>query len=227
MELLLDTVNIPSIEKYQKIIPISGVTSNPSIVKKEGKINFFDHLKQIRKIIGTDKTLHVQVVRESTDEIIADAHAILKNVDKDVYIKIPTNKAGLAAMQILKSEGVNITATAIYSTFQGYLAIAAGADYLAPYYNRMVNADIDADLVIRRLAKKIKESGAETKILAASFHTVQQIDSALENGAAAVTFGTDMVDTGLGLATISSAVKDFSSDWYSVYGDLSIPELVN
>lgn len=225
MEILVDTVNLDEIRKYNKMLNLSGVTSNPTIIKKEGKVDFFEHLRKVREIIGPDKTLHVQAVGETAEEIIADAHHVLKEIDQQVYIKIPTNEQGLEAMKILKREGVHITATAIYTVFQGELAIAAGADYLAPYYNRMLNMNIDAPQVIAELAHAISMSASQTKILAASFHNVAQVTAAIKNGAQAVTIGTDVVASGLNAPMIAAAVTDFEKDWVALYGDQTIADL--
>lgn len=225
MEILVDTVNLDEIEKYNKMLNLTGVTSNPTIIKKEGKVNFFEHLKKVRGIIGPDKTLHVQAVGESAEEIIADAHRVLKEIDQQVYIKIPTNEAGLEAMKLLKREGVHITATAIYTVFQGELAIAAGADYLAPYYNRMLNMNIAPAQVIGELANAIAMSQSNTKILAASFHNVAQVTDAIKYGAQAVTIGTDVIASGLNAPMIATAVADFKNDWVSLYGNQTIASL--
>ncbi|RRK10085.1 fructose-6-phosphate aldolase [Lactiplantibacillus garii] len=218
MEFLLDTVHIDDIKKYAGIIPLSGVTSNPSIVKKEGKIDFFKHMRAIREIIGDQATFHIQAVGQTTEAMVEDAHTILKNVDDNVYVKIPTNEAGLAAIKQLKAEDVNVTATAIYTKFQGYLAMSAGADYLAPYYNRMVNMNINADEVIGELSTQIMRENSRTKILAASFHTVQQVNSAFEMGAQAATMSADIFKTALTAPAIGAAVNDFTADWESLYG---------
>lgn len=218
LEFLLDTIHLDDIKKFNQIIPLSGVTSNPTIVRKEGKVPFFEHMRQVRSIIGDDASLHIQVVGQTTDEMVQDAHAILNGVDKNVFIKIPSNQAGLAAIKILKKENVNITATAIYTKFQGYLALSAGADYLAPYYNRMVNMNINADEVIQELAKAIDRNHSTTKILAASFHTVQQVNSAFEMGAQAATMGVDILETALSAPAIGAAVDNFTTDWESIYG---------
>lgn len=225
MEFLLDTSDLTAIKKYLDIIPLSGVTTNPSIIKKGGKVDFFAHLRQIREILGPQRTFHVQVVGTTTDQMVADAHTVRDKVGEDVYIKVPTNEAGLAAMKLLKKDGFKITATAIYTTFQGYLAIEAGADYLAPYYNRMVNMNIDPAHVIAALTKQIAASHSDAKVLAASFHTVEQVDSSIENGAQAVTMGPDILATGLGLSVISGAINDFTQDCQSVYGDTTIADL--
>lgn len=225
MEFLLDTANIDDIKKYQEIIPLSGVTTNPSIIKKEGKADFFDRLAQIKQLIGDKRSLHVQVVATTTEGIVADAHAVLAKLGKDVYIKIPVNQAGLAAIKILKKENVRITATSIYTELQGFLAIAAGADYLAPYYNRMENNNVDANKVISDLNQVINHEQRNTKILAASFHTVSQITSAIANGAQAVTVAPSFIAEGLESHLITDAISDFTSDWESIFGKTTISTL--
>lgn len=80
MKYLLDTANLDAIRYYTDIFPIAGVTSNPSIVKKEGKIDFFAHMNEIRSIIGMDKTLHIQVTALDTDGMLRDAETILNKV---------------------------------------------------------------------------------------------------------------------------------------------------
>ncbi|UQS81906.1 fructose-6-phosphate aldolase [Bombilactobacillus folatiphilus] len=225
MEFLLDTSDLQAIQKYSTIIPLSGVTTNPSIIKKGGKVDFFARMKQIKQMLGPERTFHIQVVGTTTAEMVADAQTIRQEIGADVYVKVPTTAAGLAAMQILKADGFGITATAIYTEFQGFLATAAGADYLAPYYNRMVNMNINADQVIADMAQQIKQCGAKTKILAASFHTVQQVNAALVHGAQAVTMGPEILDTGLGVSAISAAVNDFTKDWQSIYGNTTIATL--
>ncbi|EPU36246.1 fructose-bisphosphate aldolase, partial [Streptococcus agalactiae MRI Z1-039] len=144
MEFLLDTLNLEAIKKWHHILPLAGVTSNPTIAKKEGDIHFFQRIRDVRKIIGREASLHVQVVAKDYQGILDDAAKIRQETDDDIYIKVPVTPDGLAAIKTLKTEGYNITATAIYTSMQGLLAISAGADYLAPYFNRMENLDIDA-----------------------------------------------------------------------------------
>ena len=139
MEFMLDTANIADIKKFEKIIPLAGVTSNPSIVKNEGNIEFFSHMKQIRQIIGDDKSLHVQVVATDYEGMLKDAETILAKIDKNVFVKVPVSEEGLKVIKELKKRGVNVTATAIYTKFQAYLVIAAGADYIAPYFLSLIH----------------------------------------------------------------------------------------
>lgn len=219
MEFMLDTANIEDIKKYEKIIPLAGVTSNPSIVKNEGSIEFFSHMKQIREIIGDDKSLHVQVVATDYEGMLKDAETILAKIDKNVFVKVPVSEEGLKVIKELKKRGVNVTATAIYTKFQAYLAIAAGADYIAPYFNRMENLNIDSREAIAEMAKEISRTNSQTKILAASFKNVGQVNAALENGAQSATMGVDIIKSAFAMPSIEKAVVDFTSDWETSFGE--------
>lgn len=219
MEFMLDTANIEDIKRYERIIPLAGVTSNPSIVKNEGNIEFFSHMKQIREIIGDDKSLHVQVVATDYEGMIKDAETILAKIDKNVFVKVPVSEEGLKVIKELKKRGVNVTATAIYTKFQAYLAIAAGADYIAPYFNRMENLNIDPREAIAEMAKEISRTNSQTKILAASFKNVGQVNDALENGAQSATMGVDIIKSAFAMPSIEKAVVDFTSDWETSFGE--------
>ncbi len=222
MEFLLDSLNLEAIKKWQEILPLAGVTSNPSIAKKEGKIDFFQRLKEVRRIIGLDASLHVQVVAKDYQGILRDAQKIRRETDEQIYIKIPVTPDGLAAIKTLKTQGYNITATAIYTTMQGLLAISAGADYLAPYYNRMENLSIDSGQVIKELAQAIERMGSSSKILAASFKNVAQVTNALAQGAQTVTAGPDVFEAAFAMPSIDKAVADFAADWQACQGKDSI-----
>lgn len=219
MEFLLDTANLEEIKKYVEILPLAGVTTNPSIIKKEGKIDFFEHMKEIRSIIGKERSLHVQVVSQDYDGMMEDAKAILENIDKDVYVKVPVTEDGLKAMKALKKLNVNITATAIYTKFQANLAIAAGADYIAPYFNRMQNLNIDPVDTISSMVKEIERTNSATKVLAASFKNVSQVNEACDCGAQSATMGVDIIESALAMPSIQKAVTDFATDWESIYGE--------
>lgn len=222
MKLIVDTANIEKIKEYLTYLPVDGVTTNPSILKKEGNIDFVEHMKEIRSLIGPDKSLHIQTIASDYEGMVKDARRIVELIDKDVYIKIPVSKAGLAAIKTLKSEGFNITATAIYSEIQALLATELGADYLAPYVNRMSNLNTDPYEVINNVAYNIANTNSDTRILAASFKNVDQVLKAVQAGSTHVTVGADVVDLFLANANIDKAVTDFGNDWNSVHGNFEI-----
>jgi TalC/MipB family fructose-6-phosphate aldolase len=217
MEFLFDTANIEDIKKCGECYPYTGITSNPGIIKAAGKIDFFPHFREIRTIIGFDRTLHIQTVAADCKGILREANTILSNVDEKVYIKIPVTDEGLMAIQALKKRGVSVTATAIYSKIQGFMAISAGADYIAMYYNRMENMDINAADTVSAFAEMISR-GFSTKILGASFKNISQVNNALVFGAHAVTVQPALLRDALNLPVVQKAVEDFAGDWKSVFG---------
>lgn len=225
MEYLLDTANLKDIETYQSYFPITGVTSNPSIVKKEGKIDFFSHMKEIRSLIGIEKSLHIQVTATDTKGMLQDADIILSKVDNGVFIKVPVTLEGIQVIKELKKQKVNITATAIYTKQQGFLAMEAGADYIAPYYNRMENSSIDPKEVISSFAAMIDRYSYKTKILAASFKNAGQVDQAFLAGAQSATMDPNILADALKMPSILKAVEDFSKDWKDTFGDKLIYNL--
>ena len=225
MEYLFDTANIAEIKKYSEFYPITGVTTNPSIIFQNGKIEFFNHFRELRNVISSDRTLHIQTVSQDADGILADAEAILEKIDNKVFIKIPVTEQGLKAIQLLKKKNVRVTGTAIYTKVQALTALEAGADYLAMYYNRMEAMDIDPCDVISTTALMIDKYGYNAKILGASFKNMGQVNKAFESGAQAVTIQPSMLHSALLLPDIQKAVDSFSSDWKSLYGEVTISEL--
>ena len=219
MEFIIDTVNLEEIKEAVEYLPIVGVTSNPSIVKKTNPQDFFEHMKEIRKIIGQERSLHIQVISTDCDTIIKEAHRILKEIDDKVYIKVPVSYEGIKAIKLLKEEGINVTATAVYDLMQAYMALEAKADYIAPYVNRIGNLGADPFELINELSNQIMMDGYESKIVAASFKGVQQVKDALNNGAQAVTVPVEVLKQIFANPNIEKAVNDFNQDWYSMYGD--------
>ena len=213
MEFMLDTVNLAEIKKWAQILPLAGVTSNPTIIKREGELDFFEHLKKVRELIGPQPSLHVQVVAKDTAGMVAEAKKLQAELGGNLYIKIPVTQEGLVAIKQLKQADFKVTATAIYTTMQGLLALEAGADYLAPYYNRMENLDTDPVALIAQLASAREKSTQKGKILAASFKNASKVTKARGAGAQAVTAGSDIYAASLADPAIAKAVSDFAIDW--------------
>ena len=223
MEFLLDTANVEEISKYNEIYDITGVTSNPTIISRE-KGEFFPILYKIKEIIG-NKQLHVQVTGNTCEEMLKEAETIVKNIDKAVYIKVPTNEEGIKTMKKLKESGFNVTATAIYTVQQAVMAASIGADYAAPYFNRMCNNNYNAPEAIAEMAKMYKMYNKSTKLLAASFKNTNQIMQALSSGAQAVTASPELYTMMFESPLIESAISKFDQDWTELYGDKRIYKL--
>ncbi len=225
MELILDTANLDLIKEAVETYPVSGLTTNPSIISKEKRTDLFPLLREIRAILGRERTLHVQVTRPDCQGMLKEAEALRRNIDEDVYIKTPVSKEGLKAIGIMAREGFNVTGTAIYTTIQGELAAMAGAKYLALYYNRMLNLDIDADKVFRETADAIAQAGLDCKIVGASFKNIMQVTNVFADGATAVTVPPELLDAAFANPSIDLAVRNFGKDWAKVYGERGIDEL--
>lgn len=223
MEILLDTANIEQIKKYVDLYEITGVTSNPTIISRE-HAEFWPLLTEIKKIIG-DRQLHVQVTGETWEEMVKEAECVQSKLGKDTYIKVPTTEQGICAMKHLKATGSHVTATAVYTTQQAMMAASVGADYVAPYFNRMNNLNVDSRKVIGDMVQLFRMHNKSTKILAASFKNTEQVMDAFTVGAQAVTVSVDLLTTMVENAIIDFAVENFKKDWIKTYGDKKIYEL--
>lgn len=219
MEYMLDTVCLNSIEKYMNVVPIKGITSTPSIIKREGKIDFIPHMKRTLEIIGDDRTLHMQVVAKELEGMIDDAKRIWNQIGEEVYVKIPASKAGLNALSILKKEHANcrITTSAVYTKLQAFLALESGADYVAVYTNRSENIGIDPFDIISSATEYTKRNALNGKIMASSIKNAMQITEAIESGADAVTFSPAILEDFFDLAATKQAIEHFTSDWENLY----------
>jgi TalC/MipB family fructose-6-phosphate aldolase len=219
MEFLLDSADIKEIGICIDRFPITGVTTNPSILKLEGKVDFFPHLRAIRELIGPERSLHVQVIASGWEGMVREGEIIREKIDEGVFIKVPLTEEGLKAMGILQKKGAGITATAVYSKIQGFLALARGASFIAPYYNRMESAGIDPRDLIRSLREQIGPS--PVKILAASFKNITQAVNALSAGAHAVTLPPGLLHEALRIPAVEKALADFDADWRAFHPPIS------
>lgn len=217
MKILIDDANLDKIKAIYDMYPVDGVTCNPTILKKE-KGQPYQVLRSIREYIGQDAHLHVQVVANNAEEMIKEAIHICQVLGENTFIKIPVIPEGLKAMKILSQSGFHLTGTAIYSAMQGYLAAKAGAEYVAPYVNRMDNLGYDGIEVSKQLNTMIKSAGLSTKVLAASFKNNYQIQELCVAGIDAVTISTDLIHTLASNPTITHAVDTFTKDFESLCG---------
>ena len=225
MKYMLDTVDKEEIRSCIRTMPISGVTSNPSIIKKFGIVDFFPWFNSLREILGPQRSLHVQVTAPDADEMFREAETIQEKIGAGTYVKVPVNEAGLEAIKRMKKAEIPVTATGIYTKTQAFMALEAGADYLAMYYNRMESLEINAFDTFAATAQMIDRYGYKAEILGASFKNIAQVNSAFEAGAQAVTVTPAILKDALRLPFISQCIETFASDWRSLYGDISISDL--
>lgn len=224
MEFILDSADTEKIRLCADMLPIGGVTTNPSILKKAQDKDIWTLLERIKSLIP-GKLLHVQVTAVECEEMLREAETLRARFGAEVAVKVPVTAQGLKCIRALKSEGYTVTATAIYSLSQAYLAVAAGADWLAPYYNRMETLGTDAAELVRTLRVSIDRENSRTKILAASFHREEQVIAALSAGAHAVTAQPDMYLSMLSAPAVEDALRRFDGDWTALTGGRRLFEL--
>ena len=218
--LMLDTANLDEIAVSLKTLPATGVTTNPTILLREGKIDVYSHLSAIKELCGKGKCLHVQVMSDDTDTMIKEAHHILERLGNDeIYIKIPATEQGIAAIKVLSAQGIKVTATAVFSVYQGMMAALAGAEYIAVYFNRLQKQGGYPDEVIHQLRGFIDDTGSSAKILAASFKTPAQVVSVFECGAHSATVDPSVLLEGLSAAITEQAVANFARDTAALCGE--------
>ena len=225
MRLILDTANLKDITYFNRYYPIEGVTTNPSILAKEGG-DVLKLLYRIREIIGQEKELHVQVMETESENMVEEAKLIVDALGKNTFVKIPVTDEGLLATRQLSSEGYGITVTAILSAAQAMLAANSGAAYVAPYVSRLENLCDDGVGCVADIAKVFAASETKTQILAASFKTVRQVLDVATVGCHAATVGSDVMRALLRHTTTDSSIKGFADDWAAAFGTQTLREIL-
>ncbi|WP_232699595.1 fructose-6-phosphate aldolase [Brevibacillus daliensis] len=215
---MLDTANLKQIERAFDLYPMAGVTTNPSIIAKE-KTDFLSHLKEIRRIIGEDSLLHAQSLGRKAEDIVEEALYMQENVGGNFYVKIPVIPEGIKAMKMLNKKGVKITATAIFTAEQAHIASVSGAEFVAPYVNRLDNMGANGVQVVEHIVTLFKEHQLDTKVLAASFKNVQQVLHVALAGGHSVTVTAEIMDNLLKHPMTDWSVDQFVQDWENVYGE--------
>lgn len=218
---ILDTADLAAIKHCNEFYPLSGVTTNPSIIAKE-KGDFWQILKEIRGVIGNDKMLHVQTVQTTAKKMVEEAKLIKEKIGGDIYIKIPIGEEGLKAVPMIKNLGIGVTMTAIFTPAQALMAAKAGADFVAPYVNRLDNILGDGTNVVAEIVQQYEIYGLDCKVLAASFKNAEQVHRCALCGCHSVTVSADVLKSLITHPMTDAAVEGFERDWKGVYGDKTI-----
>jgi fructose-6-phosphate aldolase 2 len=214
---LADTANIEEIKDLFKYYPMEGVTTNPSILAHEGK----PLSKIVPEILDciNGKMIHIQTISDNADEILKEAKKYREIFDlkNNYYVKIPVTREGYRAIRLVKDAGMNVTATAIFTQQQAMIAANAGADFVAPYVNRLDNIVSHGIEVVSDIVKVIKLYGLSTKVLAASFKNVDQIYRVSLTGSQAVTASYDVLISLMNHPMTDKGVMDFERDGAQLY----------
>ena len=176
MKLFIDTANVNEIRTVNDLGVICGVTTNPSLIAKEGKV-FKDVLAEITSIV--DGPISAELISPKTDKMVAEALELAK-IHKNIVIKIPMTAEGLKAVKQLSAKGINTNVTLIFSPAQALLAARAGASYVSPFVGRLNDISSNGNRLIESIAAIFDMHGIETEIIAASIRSPEDVvDAAL------------------------------------------------
>ena len=216
MEFILDTADVTEIKKLNELLTVAGVTTNPTIITKSKK-SFQDTVKEIIEALDENQTFFVQAISTTCEEIVEEAKYICSLREKNTYVKIPVTHEGLKAIKECKKLGLGVLATAIYTADQAFMAAMNGADYLAPYVNRMENYG-DGIKEVKDLIEMLKVNGLSSKVVAASFKNKKQVHDLIVAGIQAVTVPVDVAYSMINHPGTEIAVGEFTENWNNAFG---------
>ncbi|BBE78873.1 MULTISPECIES: fructose-6-phosphate aldolase [Enterobacteriaceae] len=220
MELYLDTSDVAAVKRLARIFPLAGVTTNPSIVAA-GKTPVEVLLPQLYDALDGKGRLFAQVMANTAEGMVADAHK-LRAIIPDLVVKVPVTAEGLAAIKCLKAEGIPTLGTAVYGAGQGLLSALAGAEYVAPYVNRVDAQGGDGVQTVNDLQRLLSLHAPGAKVLAASFKTPRQALACLLAGCESITLPLDVAQQFIAAPAVEAAVAKFEQDWQAAFGRTSI-----
>ncbi len=214
MRFFLDTANVEYIKEINEMGVICGVTTNPSLVAKEGR-DFNEVIKEITEIV--DGPISGEVVSEDAAGMIKEGREIAK-IHKNMIVKIPMTGEGLKAVKVLSSEGIKTNVTLIFSATQALLAANAGATYVSPFLGRVDDISMIGMDLVRDIAEIFGVHGIETEIIAASVRNPIHVIEAAKAGADIATVPYDLVKQMLKHPLTDQGLEKFKADWAAAFG---------
>ncbi|EAF0329445.1 fructose-6-phosphate aldolase [Listeria monocytogenes] len=209
MRFFIDTANVEEIKKANRMGFIAGVTTNPSLVAKEGR-DFNEVIQEITSIV--DGPISGEVASLEADEMIAEGRVIAK-IHPNMVVKIPMTGEGLAAVKVLTEEGIKTNVTLVFSATQALLAARAGATYVSPFLGRLDDIGDDGLVLIRDIADIFEIHGIPTEIISASVrHPIHVIECA-KAGADIATVPFKVFEQMLKHPLTDSGIDKFLADW--------------
>ncbi len=209
MKFFIDSAAIDEIREAQSLGILDGVTTNPSLVAKEGR-NFRQLLDEILEIV--DGPVSAEVVATDTEGILREGRE-LAAIHPNIVVKVPLIREGIKAVRILASEGIKTNVTLCFSPTQALLAAKAGATYISPFVGRLDDISHDGMELIRQIVTIYGNYGYATQVLAASIrHPLHVVDSAMA-GADVATIPFKVIDMMFRHPLTDRGLEAFLGDW--------------
>ena len=213
MKLFIDTANVEEIRSAAELGVICGVTTNPSLIAREGKV-FEEVIKEITTIV--DGPISAEVVAPDADGMVAEAQELVK-IHKNIVIKIPMTLEGLKATKRLSSVGIKTNVTLIFSATQALLAARAGATYVSPFVGRLDDiSDSGIDLV-EEIANIFALHDIPTEIISASIRGPQDVTDSAKAGAHIATIPYKVIVQMSKHPLTDAGIAKFMADWNDAF----------
>ncbi|HHK5553901.1 fructose-6-phosphate aldolase [Bacillus anthracis] len=209
MKFFIDTANINEIKEANALGVLAGVTTNPSLVAKEG-VAFHERIREICNVV--EGPVSAEVISLEADKMIEEGKELAK-IAPNVVVKVPMTTEGLKAVKAFSDLGIRTNVTLVFSAVQALLAARAGATYVSPFLGRLDDIGHNGMDLIRQIAEIFAIHGIETEIIAASVrHSVHVTDAAL-NGAHIATIPANVIASLVKHPLTDQGIEKFLADW--------------
>lgn len=217
MKFFIDTANVEDIKKANKMGVICGVTTNPSLIAKEGR-NFVEVIKEIASIVNGPISGEVKATTVDAEGMIAEGREIAK-IHPNMIVKIPMTVEGLKATKVLASEGIKTNVTLIFSANQALLAARAGATYVSPFLGRLDDISSPGIDLIRTISEIFDIYELNTEIIAASVRNPIHVTDCALAGADIATVPYSVIEQCTKHPLTDQGIEKFQKDYKAVFGE--------
>lgn len=209
MKFFLDTANVEEIKRINQLGLVDGVTTNPTIISKEGR----DFKEVITEICGLiDGPVSAEVIALDTENMVKEARDIATWAD-NIVVKIPMTEDGLRAVNILSKEGIKTNVTLVFTVAQGLMAAKAGATFVSPFVGRLDDIATDSLALISNLKKVLTQYGYQTEIIAASIRDLKHVEDVAELGSDIATIPGSLFPKLWSHPLTDAGIQAFLKDW--------------
>ncbi|MBM3308676.1 MAG: fructose-6-phosphate aldolase [Candidatus Altiarchaeales archaeon] len=212
MKFFLDTANIEEIKKAVSWGLVDGVTTNPTLMAKEGR-DFKAMVQEISAIV--EGPISVEAIGPESEKLVSEAREYSR-LSKNIVIKIPMTKDGIKAVRILSKEGVKTNVTLVFSPNQALIAAKAGATYVSPFIGRLDDIGQDGMQVVRDIIAIFRNYGFKTQVIVASIRHPMHVVEAGKTGADIATIPFNVLEKMFSHALTDAGIKKFNEDWIKV-----------
>lgn len=217
MKFFIDTANVEDIKKANDMGVICGVTTNPSLIAKEGRV-FEEVIAEIASIVDGPISGEVRATTTDAEPMIREGREIAK-IHKNMVVKIPMTVEGLKAVKVLSSEGIKTNVTLIFTANQALLAARAGASYVSPFLGRLDDISTKGIDLVAEIAEMFDVAGIETEIIAASVRNPIHVTECALAGADIATVPYKVIEQMTHHPLTDAGIEKFKQDYLAVFGE--------